>query len=282
MSNLGFHCHGLDQLERVIVQNSLVRGEFYNFPEKELDELKKEIERYNLSFSVHTPLVKTSWYVNPPTLSFLCDIDEDRRNLSFRMICDTMESAADFGAEYIIVHFPTPATDANGAGYTRLKEIALEGAFQLSQLSQKYSLPIHLEGFGPSPFLNPGFLTEVTTEFPGLHYCFDTGHMHIASLRDGFDLYDFASQMADHIGSIHLWNGRGFNDYFTFHHIPVHPSQKPEDGWADIDRLLRLILMENPSCFITFESGSHYPDALGNYDFRDGVKWVKEIVSTLS
>lgn len=281
MSNLGFHCHGLDHLERVIVQNKLDRGEFYNFPENELDDLKREIERYNLSFSVHAPLIKTPWYVNPPTLSFLCDVDEDRRNLSFRMVCDTMETAAHFGAEYVIVHFPTPATDANSASYTRLREIALEGASQLSELTQKYKLPIHIEGFGPSPFLNVDFLLEVTTQLPGLRYCFDTGHMHIASRRDGFDLYHFARQMAEHIGSIHLWNSRGIDDYFTFHHIPVHPSQKPEDDWADIDRLLRLILTENPSCSIIFESGTQYPEALGNHDFREGVKWIKEIVSTL-
>lgn len=282
MSNLGFHCHGLDHLERVIIQNELERGEFYNFPPDELPELKREIERHNLAFSVHAPLVETPWYPNPPTLSYLCDVDKDRRNLSFKMIHETMEIAADFGAEYVIAHFPTPATDANGTGYVRLREIALEGSLHLEELSQKYNLPIHIEGFGPSPFLSVDFLNEVFTDFPDLRYCFDTGHMHIASQRDGFDFYEFARLISPCIGSVHLWNSRGVDDYFTFRHIPVHPSQKPEEGWADIDCLLRLILTKNPSCPIVFESGPRYPEKLGKHDFRDGVKWVKEIVSTLS
>lgn len=282
MNNLGFHCHELDHLDRVIIQNDLERGEFYNFSRQELPQLKREIERHNLSYSVHAPLVKTPWYVNPPTLTFLCDIDKDRRNLSFRMIQETVETASEFGAEYVIAHFPTPSTDGNGISYVRLKEIAMEGALRLAEISQKYKLPIHIEGFGPSPFLSMDFLSEVITQFPILRYCFDTGHMHIASQRDGFDLYDFASQMADYIGSIHLWNSRGINDYFTFHHVPVHPSQKSEEGWADIDRLLRLILEKKPSCPVVFESSPHYPEELGNHDFRDGVKWVKEILSILS
>ncbi|MFC1925889.1 sugar phosphate isomerase/epimerase family protein [Chloroflexota bacterium] len=282
MSNLGFHCHGLDHLESVIVQNELVRGEFYNFPPDQLPELKREIEQHNIAFSVHAPLVQTPWYVNPPTLSFLCDVDEERRNLSFRMIHETMTVASDFGAEYVIAHFPTPATDANGTGYARLREIAREGALRLEELSEKNNLPVHIEGFGPSPFLSVDFLAEVIAGSPHLRYCFDIGHMHIASKRDGFDLYQFTQQMTPYIGSIHIWNSRGVDDYWNFRHIPVHPSQRPEEGWADIDRLLRLILTENPSCPIVFESGPRYPEALGKHDFRDGVKWIKEIVSTLS
>jgi hypothetical protein len=106
--------------------------------------------------------------------------------------------------------------------------------------------------------------------------------MHIAAQRDSFDLYQFAQQLAPFIGSIHLWNNRSIEDYLSFRHIPVHPSQKPEEGWVDIAHILRLILSNNPSCCIVFESGFCYPEALGGYDFREGVRWVKELVATLS
>lgn len=282
MNNLGFHCHRLDHLEKVIIQNELWHGEFYNFPQQDLPELKSKIEQYNLTVSIHAPLGRLSWYPDPPTWSFLCDIEEEKRQLSLRMIEETMEMAKAFGSEYVVVHFPSPSTDADGAGYTLLREIAWGSALHLEELGQKYGVPIYIEGFGPSPFLSVDFLTEVITQFSYLLYCFDTGHMHIASQRDGFDIYQFAQQIAPYIGSVHLWNNRGIEDYLAFRHIPVHPSQKPEDGWVDIERILRLIVLKNPSCSIIFESGSRYPEVLGGHDFREGVKWVKELVSILS
>jgi len=282
MRNLGFHCHALNHLESGIIQNGLQRGEFYNFPEQDLPELKKKIERHDLAFSVHAPMVKTPWYPDPPTWSFLCDVDKEKRNLSLRMVRETVEIASDFGTEYVIVHFPTPPADAEESCYVKLKEIVWDTALHLAELSQKHNLPIHIEGFGPSPFLNEDFLIEVITTFPGLRYCFDTGHMHVASKRDGFDLWQFAGEMAPYIGSVHVWNSRDINDYLTYHHIAVHPSQRPEEGWADISGLLQLILIKNPSCPVIFESGPHYPEEMGKHDFRDGVKWVKEIVSTFS
>src|SRR4030042_851517 len=184
MDNLGFHCNGLDHLEKVIVSNGLQRGEFYNFSPEILPELKREIERHNLAASVHAPLTSLSWYPKPPTLSFLCDIDEDKRQLSLRMVQETMKLAEDFGAEYVVVHFPSPSININGTSYTQLREIVWKVALRLDEFSQKHGVPIHIEGFGPSLFLCVDFLKEVVTQFPGLFYCFDTGHMNIAAQRD--------------------------------------------------------------------------------------------------
>ncbi len=283
MNNLGFHCHGMEHFERVIISNGLRRGEFFNFPPQELPQLRREILRYNLAVSIHTPLVQTPWYPKPPTWSFLCDVDEELRQLSLRMIQQTMEMAQDFGAEYVVVHFPSRTlTDVSKLSYEELRQVAWQGANCLAELSQKYKIPIHLEGFGPSPFLRVEFVKEVITQFPSLSYCFDTGHMHLAAQRDGFDLYQFAQQIGSYTGSVHLWNNRSLKDYIIFRHIPVHPGQSPDEGWVDIARVLRLIMPSNPSCRIIFESGLSYPEALGNYDLREGVEWVKGLVATLS
>ena len=200
-----------------------------------------------------------------------------------RMVEETMAMAKEFGAEYVVVHFPVPSlTPTSGFDNAELRKIAWQSALSLAEMSQRYGIPIHIEGFGPSPFLELGFLMEISQCFPGLKYCFDTGHMHIASQRDGFDLYQFAERLAPHIGSIHLWNNRNIEDYFTYLHIPVHPSQKPEEGWVDIACVLQVILFNNDSCRVILESGFHYPEALGGHDFRDGVAWVKDLVAELS
>ncbi len=282
MSRLGYHCHALDHLDEAILSNGLQRGEFYNFYPESLSDLSRRIERHGLAASIHAPLVRMPWYPSPPTLSFLCDVDEDRRSLSLAMVEETMKAAEAFGAEYVVVHFPvTPTTGTGGLSPGQLKDIAWDSAGRLAEYSDRHGVPIHMEGFGPSPFMNVGFLNEVMRGFPCLRYCFDTGHMHIASQRDGFDLYEFAGGLAPNIGSVHVWNSRGLEDYLSFGHIPVHPLQRPEDGWVDTARVLRLIIAGNPGCRIILESGLRYPQSLGGHDFREGVQWVRELTAPL-
>lgn len=282
MSRLGYHCHALDHLEQVILSNGLQRGEFYNFFPESLTDLSRRIERHGLAASVHAPLVRLPWYPSPPTLSFLCDVDETRRGLSLAMVEETMKAAQAFGAEYVVVHFPvTPTTGTGGLGHARLRSIAWDSARRLAEHARRYGVPIHMEGFGPSPFLTVAFLNDVMGAFPGLRYCFDTGHMHIASQRDGFDLYEFARGLAPNIGSVHVWNNRGWEDYVSFGHIPVHPAQRAEDGWVDMARILRTIVAGNPGCRVIFESGMRYPEPLGGHDFREGVQWVRDLTAPL-
>ena len=283
MTRIGFHCHDLDHLETAITSNGLRRGEFYNLPSQALPDLREEITWRELTASVHAPLVRTAWHPLPPTLSFLCDPSEEKRQLSLRMIRETMSLASELDVEYVVVHFPAPsATEDGSTDYATLETIAWDSASRLAEMSEEHGTPIHIEGFGPSPFLNVDFLTQVTNAFPSLLYCFDTGHMHISAQRDGFDLYKCAEEMAANVGSIHLWNDRSIEDYLAFRHIPVHPSQKPEEGWVDIPLVLRSILSQNPTCRVILESGFNYPAALGGHDFREGVEWVKELVAGLS
>ena len=280
MSKLGFHCNRLCYLEPVIVGNGLNRGEFYNFPEEELPALKREIPSHNLAASIHAPLLRPEWYPDPPTWSFLCDVDKENRNLTMKMVLATVELAEDFGAEYVVVHFPTPASDAVAESQSKLKGIARKSCDWLAELSEKRRMPIHIEGVGASPFLTVEFLSQVLSEYPVLSYCFDTGHMQLAAQSAGFDLYAFAEEIAPYVGSIHLWNTRGAQDYQAFRHIMVHPSQDPEEGWVDIARVLQILAQRVHS--VILESPLEYPEALGNYDYREGIKWVRELLAASS
>lgn len=275
---LGFHCNRICHLHEATTGNDLRRGEFFNLPLEEVTTLMKELLSGDFARSIHTPLIKLDWYPDPPTWSFLCDVDKDSRNRTFKMISETLAHAEDIGAEYIIVHFPTPSTDAAGESEAKLLSIAWKSCDKLAELSVKSGIAIHIEGLCNSPYLADGFLPDVLGQYP-LRYCFDTGHMNIASKINGFDLYEFAEGMAQFVGSIHLWNNRGREDHQTFRHIPVHPSQDPEEGWADVKRLLEIL---RPSYPVIFESPLSYPKALGDHDYRDGVKWVKEILEISS
>ena len=277
-SNLGFHCHNLKHIEDGVEGNDLSRGEFFNFPPDDLEKLTKEIIYKGINRTIHAPLIKPDWYPDPPTWSFLCDVDEDSRNRTFKMIIESLAHAEEIGAEHVVVHFPIPSTDAAGENESKLEAIAWKSCDKLAELSVKRGVAIHIEGLGNSPYLNSGFLFEALKQYP-LKYCFDTGHMNLASQVRKFDLYEFAEEIAPFVGSMHLWNNRGPEDYIAFRHIAVHPSQDPEEGWADIKKLLHIL---KPSYPVIFESPLSYPEALGKLDYQDGVEWVKEILETLS
>ena len=281
MSNLGFHCHNLDLFDEMIIGNGLSRGEFYNLDTGELPKLKRLLRRHNLEWSIHAPLIQLEWYPQPPTWSFLCDLDSDKRELTMKMITLTMEQADELGAEYVVVHFPSPTSEESDEGGPKVEAIAWKSADRLAELSLKREVPIHIEGVGASHLINTVYLKQVLKEYsPPLRYCFDTAHTHMAEIKNGFDLYAFEAELLPYVGSVHLWNIRSKDDYVAFRHIPVHPSQTAADGWVDIARVLQIMGQAGNSLPIIFESERWYPEELGNYDYREGVQWVKKLLQT--
>jgi sugar phosphate isomerase/epimerase len=282
MISLGFHCHQVDLIEEIIVGNGLKRGEFYNLPAGDIPELRRLIEHHRLDWSIHTPLMRLEWYPQPPTWSFLCDVDSDNRELTMKMITLTLDHAQEYGAEYVVVHFPTPSSDASGESDERLKSIARRSCERLAELSLKRSIPIHIEGVGQSNLVNADFLTSLLKEYSPLHYCFDTAHANLSAIYNDHDLYAFYAALLPYLGSIHLWNTRGQEDYLTYRHIPVHPSQSPEEGWIDITRMLQSVGTITHQIAVIFENMPTYPEELGDHDYREGVKWVKELLEISS
>jgi len=278
MSNLGFHCHDVTLLEEMIIGNGLTRGEFYNLPEEDIPELRRLIEYHELKWSIHTPLIRLDWYPQPPTWSFLCDVDSDRRDLTMKMITLTMEHAAEYGAEYMVAHFPSPASDASGESEEKLEAIAWKSVERLAELSMKKNVPVHIEGVGQSSLINAEFLSTVLREFDNLRYCFDTAHANLATQYNNSDLYELEAELLPYLGSAHIWNTRNRDDYLTFRHIPVHPSQSPDDGWVDIERFMGMLGPVKNSLPIIFESERFYPSELGEHDYKEGVEWVKEML----
>ena len=282
MISLGFHCHRVDIVEEIIVGNGLKRGEFYNLPADDIPELRRLIEHHKLNWSIHTPLTRLDWYPQPPTWSFLCDVDADNRERTMKMVNLTLDHAGEYGAEYIVVHFPTPSSDASGESDEKLESIARRSCERLAELSYKRNIPIHIEGVGQSNLINADFLTSLLKEFSPLRYCFDTAHSNLTAIYNDYDLYNFQAELLPYLGSLHLWNTRGQEDYLIYRHIPVHPSQNPDDGWVDITRMLQAVgSITNPVAAI-FENVPFYPEGLGNYDYREGVKWVKELLGISS
>lgn len=280
MNNLGFHCHNLNVFQETVIDNGLKRCEFYNLPLNELSRLKQLIFKHKLDWSIHTPLFQIDWYPQPPTWSFLCDEDKDRQELTMKMVTLTTQYAEELGAEYMIVHFPSPGSSQTNGDDDKIKNIARRNCNRLAELVVKRKVNVHIEGVGASPLINSEFLTSILKEFTPLRYCFDTAHTNLAAIKYRFDLYDMYKELLPYLGSMHLWNTRGRDDYLTYHHVPVHPNQNPDDGWVDISRILQSLDSLRRSLPIIYESEPSYPKDLGGYDYREGVTWVKELLET--
>ncbi|UCC61052.1 MAG: hypothetical protein JSV02_04315, partial [Dehalococcoidia bacterium] len=62
----------------------------------------------------------------------------------------------------------------------------------------------------------------------------------------------------------------------------VHPSQSPEEGWVDITTMLQSVGTITHQIAVIFENMPTYPKELGDHDYREGVKWVKELLEISS
>ncbi len=108
--------------------------------------------------------------------------------------------------------------------------------------------------------------------------CIDIGHTSIISGIRNRDFFKDIEIMAPYTKSIHVWNTKGLDHCKEYNHVPVHPSQKAEDGWVDIKKTLEIILAHNKDCNIVFEYNHTYYDNIPD-EVKAGMEWVKGIVN---
>jgi len=279
MDPLSIHCNRLSHLQDRLVALDFRRAELYNFKPEHLPAVKAFISERGITPSIHCPLRQAPWYPYPVTWSFLStDVHREEREMSFELIAGSLQDAVDFGAAYVVVHYPTPASPEAGQLSAREQHaIAWDSAQRLQQLSVSYEVPICIEGFGPSPFMESGFIVAVLEACPSLRYCFDTGHMALMAQRDGLDYFGFLEEVAAYVGCVHIWNTRGMEDYRAYHHLPPHPALRPADGWVDMERVVRTVRTASPEAVFVLEHSGEMPPEFG-LDYREGIAWFKSLV----
>jgi len=276
---LSIHCNRLGHLVHRLIELGFCRSEFYNLSPEDMPIFKRFIRDRGIMPSVHCPLRQSPWYPYPLTWSFLTTPGRaQERELSFRLVEESLRDAADIGAAYVVVHYPNPASfDAANASYDEQYETAWQSAARLQQMSEAHQVPIYIEGFGPTPFMSTDFLISVLRTYPALRYCFDTGHIALMAQRDGLDYFGFLEAIAPYIGCVHVWNTRGMADYERYHHLPPHPAMKPADGWVDIERVVTTTRAINPAAVFVLEYTHDMPPEFG-LNHAEGIAWFKELV----
>lgn len=248
--------------------------ETFDFAPADLDGLRERLRDCS-GFSVHAPLPTGPDYPGSAATSFLLDPDPVKRKASLLMLRRTMQVAAEWGALYVVVHFGGLHSD--GLSRAEVLGLADQTAAQLDTWAEEHGMPLHLEyaAYNPS-FATPEDLVALASRYPYLDVCLDIGHVRVGAEMLDVDEWDVVQTLAPHTRSMHLWTTRGREDVRIYHHVPVHPTLTPADGWIDIPRLLNTVLAIQPDCAIVFEPDLHY-----NSDpawQAQGVDWVRSLV----
>jgi len=248
--------------------------ETFDFARADLAGLQQRLAAYP-AFSVHAPLPTPADYPGGTTTSFLLDPDPRKRQASLDALRQTIDLSAAWGAQYVVVHFGGVHSD--GLSPIEVQRLADEAAAQLDAWAAQRSVSLHIEyaAYNPS-FATVKQLIDLVCRHPRLHVCLDVGHLRIGAQMLGLDEWDMARALAPYTRSMHLWTTRGHEDVRHYHHVPVHPSLRPQEGWIDIPGMLDQVLSVYPECAVVFEPHDVFDPSPA---WRaEGMAWVREIV----
>jgi sugar phosphate isomerase/epimerase len=214
------------------------------------------LESLGVPIGLHCPLPYSGWMkhfeiTGPHT---------GRQSDAFELVRATLECAKQYEARYVTVHFPTVLTPYNTEADRHLDPKAyLAGAVRsaqmLSDLSDKFDVPIFLENVGPNPYLYRGeHFVEVFERVTNLRMCLDFGHAHVLDL--GQDVYDYTAAVAPYVAALHLYNASASAYRVGFHEPPLDDLSVAA-GYMDLTRLLRSVAAAGTVEYVVFEYSHH-------------------------
>jgi sugar phosphate isomerase/epimerase len=247
----------------------------FDYGVTDLRELRSRL--YSVpSFSIHAPLPTPQDYPAHASTSFLLDPDPAKRQATLDMLRRTVNVAAQWSAQYVVVHFGGLHSD--GLSRAEVLMLAHDAASQLNALGQEFNVPLHVEyaAYNPS-FSSPQELVELVSGYAGLDICLDVGHARVGAQMLGLDEWEVFEALVPYTRSMHLWTLRTREDARRYHHTPVHPTLTPAGGWIDVPRVLDLVLSRNPACDLVFEVDSIFSPDPGWQ--AEGEAWVRGLAA---
>jgi sugar phosphate isomerase/epimerase len=284
---LGMVASRFEHLER-IESYGLQRVELVILLREEESDIRRFLARTNVALSVHCPLFRDAGLDDYPLLAAVFDTDRDRQDRALRLMESEVAQAADCGARYMVAHLQRSIGvlgEEVPAGWddARARDAARRGGERLAVAAERAGIPIHVENMMSHPLLA---LPEHYEAFFGslpvqwLKMCYDVGHAALDAAKFGFCALQFAAQMADRIGSLHVYNNQ-ITDDFDFatlraegrlRKFPAHPDQNAQEGWIDLENVLGAVLARNPDALVTFEV--YFALDTERDTTRRGLEWV--------
>ena len=264
--------------------------------ENEVTQLSELAKKDGFRLGCHYPLTVKNSAVRDPLLLSRCKATALTALESFeREAC----YAASLGFEYILTHFPKPVLVDEGfdLSFWRFADsrewmpareypesdliLDLYALFsELEAISNRYHIKVVLENDAICRFLAGGnLLDRLFCSFPSVKACLDIGRLHLQSRADpGFCGMQLARKLAPYTFILHLWNAAPKGNA-AGGHFPVSPTQRPGDGYADIESYLRLVFGINPEVLVLFE---HRSDLITETELEECYAWVDGIRASVT
>lgn len=228
---------------------------------------------HNIKVSYHSPV----FHQADPRLTYYLNSNFRLREATFEILEINLRMAKSLPTEYVIVHFTSSSMPEENITDSEVKYLAKRSAKRIDMLSREYDMPINLEYTSyNSRFVLPDDFIEVIKDHPNLGLCLDPGHLKMVCKKYGLDYFTELKKLLPYTRVIYMWNTNLKKGMEKHGYIPVHPEQKPSEGWIDIEETLNLGLFYNKDMYIIFEPNFEYR---GREYFEEGVNWVNDIVS---
>lgn len=237
-----------------------------------LNTLVSMIKKNSLKVNYHAAV----FHNMNPNITYYLNSNEKLRNATFEILETNLKMAKSLNSENVVVHFASSDIDESLSNVD-IKKLARDSASRINDLAKKYDIEIALEYCGYNDrFYKIDEYISLVSEFKNLSICLDLGHLFISCKLHNMSYFMELSKIVPFTKLVHIWNTRGPNDLEKYGHIPVHPKQREEDGWIDVETSLKFILTYNKDVRIIAEPDFIYSDF--SY-FEEGMEWVNGIVN---
>ena len=232
------------------------------------------IARRGVGLSVHHPYISPWRGFERPRSSLFLHPDVSARERSFEWLDDSLGRAAETGCRFAVTHI---ADSKEPIDFASARTLAHQAARWMSEASERHGVEVHIEFLGyHGTFHQPSGFAELVEANPRLKLCLDTGHLHRWSQIHNGDERAAVRVLAPHVGSMHVWNISSGEEFAKFGHIPVHPSHRTEDGYADVEWVIGAVAKANSDVSIVFEPTIR-KDTSEEF-VTEGIAWVRGVL----
>lgn len=207
--------------------------------------------------------------------------DDANRAVAFELVERTLRAAAESGAAYVVVHFPSPyprpiADSAPATPDPGRREFILRCGAQLATAQARSGIAVFVENLSYHPdFGSAQDYRAFFQEYPNLRMCLDVGHAHVSA--HDTDVYEFVRSTAEFAGSVHVYNTRRTGELAGRHAMPL-AQHEPDEDWIDLPKLLALLAEVARPDYLVLEYAA---ESSTGADFAS-TGWLRELVGDLS
>ena len=272
-SQLGICIHGVG-VEYVKANDFKTIQLCHKFSEAgDITSLLKLSRSHPVKVSYHAPV----FHQADPKLTYYLNSNFRLREATFEILEINLRMAKSLPTEHLIVHFTSNSMPEENITDSEIKYLAKRSAKRINMLSKEYDLPIYLEYTSNNDrFVLPDDFIEVVKDYKNLGLSIDLGHLDLVCKKYKLDYFTELEKLLPYTRVIYAWNIAPIGSIEHKGFIPVHPSQRPEDGWLDIEKTLNLALSYDEDMYIIFEPNFDYK---GPEYFEEGVAWVNNLVN---